>query len=121
MPAPGAAPGSVLVRTNLATADGDPAEAAGAITFSSPPSGFTFVGNNEFEEHQALEVPAGGSVSLSYIYSTGYTVAQVQAPAWAAHQLVMLLLEQLLLLRLLLGELVADAQPIELAREQVEL
>jgi hypothetical protein len=84
LPAPGSAPGSVLVRTNLATPDGDPAEAAAAITFSTPPSGFTFVGNNEFEEHQALEVPAGGSVSLSYIYSTGYTVAQVQALALAA-------------------------------------
>jgi hypothetical protein len=84
LPAPGVAPGSVLVRTNLATPDGDPAEAAGAITYSSPPSGFTFVGNSEFEEHQALEVPAGGSVSLSYIYSTGYTVAEVQALALAA-------------------------------------
>ncbi|HUA49305.1 MAG TPA: PASTA domain-containing protein [Solirubrobacteraceae bacterium] len=83
LPGPGTGPGSILVRTNLAAADGDTSEAVGAITYSSPPSGFEFVSNNEFEEHQALEVPAGGSVSLTYVYSTGYTVAQVEALALA--------------------------------------
>ena len=84
VPGPEAAPGSILVRTNLAAPDGDTSEATGVITFSNPPTGFTFVSNNEFEEHQVLEVPASGSVSLSYTYSTGYTVAQVQALALAA-------------------------------------
>jgi hypothetical protein len=84
VPQPGGGPGSILVRTNLAAPDGDTAEAAGAITFSSPPTGFEFISNNELEEHQVLEVPAGGSVSLSYVYSTAYTVAQVQALALAA-------------------------------------
>ena len=84
VPQPSATPGSILVRTNLAAPDGDTSEAAGAITFSNPPTGFTFVSNSEFEEHQVLEVPPRGSVSLSYIYSTAYTVAQVQALALAA-------------------------------------
>lgn len=83
LPGPSAGPGSILVRTNLAVSDGDPSEAAGSITFSRPPDGFSFVSNSEFEEHQTLEVPAGGSVSLSYVYSTAYTVAQVQTVALA--------------------------------------
>ncbi len=84
LPGPAAAPGSILVRSDLAAVDGDTSQADGAITFSTPPSGFTFVGKNEFEEHQVLAVPAGGSASISYIYSTAYTVAQVQALALAA-------------------------------------
>jgi hypothetical protein len=84
LPGPGAGPGSIFVRTNLAAADGDTSEAAGAITFSTPPSGYVFAGNNELEEHQVLQIPAGGNVQLTYIYSTGYTVAGVQALALAA-------------------------------------
>jgi hypothetical protein len=84
VPGPSAAPGSILVRTNLAAPDGDPSEAAGAITFSSAPAGFAFVSNNEFEEHQILRVPAGGSVRQTYIYSTGYSVADAEALAHAA-------------------------------------
>ena len=74
LPGPGAGPGSILVRSNLNAAAGDTSQAIGTITFSSPPTGFTFASNDEFEEHQVLEVPAAGSVSLSYIYSTGYGV-----------------------------------------------
>jgi hypothetical protein len=43
-----------------------------------------FVGNNEFEEHQVLPIPAGGFVQLSYTYSTDFTLAGVQALAQAA-------------------------------------
>jgi hypothetical protein len=88
LPGPGSAPGSILVRSNVNAADGDPSQAVGAITYSSPPTGFTFISNDEFQEHQLLQVPAGGSVSLSYIYSTGYTVAQVQPLALAAQDVV---------------------------------
>jgi hypothetical protein len=84
LPAPAAAPGSILVRSNLAAPDGATSEAAGAITFSSAPSAFTFVSNQEFEEHRVLSVPAGGSAGVSYVYSTAYTVAQAQALALAA-------------------------------------
>ena len=85
LPAPApAVPGSILVRSNLGAADGDPSQAAGAITFSTPPSAFTFASNQELEEHRVLAIPAGGSASVSYIYSTAYSVAQVQALAFAA-------------------------------------
>jgi hypothetical protein len=84
LPSPGTAPGSILVRSNLAAPDGATSEAAGAITFSTPPSGFTFVNNAEFQEHQVVQVPATGSTSLTYIYSSAFTVAQTQALALAA-------------------------------------
>jgi hypothetical protein len=83
LPGAGAAPGSIFVHTNLAAPDGDQAEAYGAITFSTPPAGYVFVGNNEFEEHQVLHIPAGGSTQLTYVYSTGYTLASVGASAAA--------------------------------------
>jgi hypothetical protein len=84
LPGPGGAFGSILVRSNLDAVDGDTSEAAGAITFSTAPSSFAFVSDKEFAEHQVLQVPAGGSASLTYVYSTAYTVAQVQALALAA-------------------------------------
>ena len=88
LPGPGAAPGSILVRSDINTADGDASQAAGAITFSNPPTGFTFISNDEFQEQQILQVPAGGSVSLTYIYSTAHAVAQVQPLALAAQDVV---------------------------------
>ncbi len=84
LPGPSNVPGSILVRTNVTRPDGDPSEAAGAITFGKAPSEFRFVNNNEFEEHNLAVVPAGGSTSLSYIYSVGYSVADVSALALAA-------------------------------------
>jgi len=77
LPGPSSAPGSILVRTNVTASDGSPSEAVGAITFGASPSAFHFVTNNEFEEHNVLVVPAGGSASLSYVYSVGYSVADV--------------------------------------------
>jgi Glucodextranase, domain B/PASTA domain len=84
LPGPSSGPGSILVRTNVTAPDGIPSEAAGAITFGAAPSAFQFVSNNEFEEHNVLVVPAGGSASLTYIYSVGYSVADVAALALQA-------------------------------------
>jgi Glucodextranase, domain B/PASTA domain len=84
LPGANAAPGSIFVRTNIGAPDGDVGEAVGAITFSSAPTGFVFAGNNELEEHQVLDVPAAGSTRLTYIYSTGYSLAEVQTLALAA-------------------------------------
>jgi hypothetical protein len=83
LPGPGSAPGSILVRTNVTAPDGDPSEAVGALTFGTAPSGFAFTANDDFEEHNVLVVPAGGSATLSYIYSVGYSVADVTAMALA--------------------------------------
>jgi Glucodextranase, domain B/PASTA domain len=84
LPGPNSAPGSILVRTNVTAADGDPNEAAGAITFGSPPSGFAFTSNGDFEEHNVVVVPAGGSARLSHIYSVGYAVADAASMALGA-------------------------------------
>jgi hypothetical protein len=84
LPGPGTAPGSILVHTNVAAADGDPNEAVGALTFGTAPSGYAFTANDDFEEHNVLVVPAGGSTTLSYVYSVGYTLADVTALALAA-------------------------------------
>ena len=86
VPAPSSAPASILVRTNVSAVDGDPSEGVGAITFSNPPSGLRFASNNELEEHQLLSVPAGGSTSLTYIYSVAYSVADATALAQAAEE-----------------------------------
>ena len=83
VPGPTAAPGSILVRTNVTAPDGDPAEAAGAITYATAPTGYHFATGSEFEEHHVLQIPAGGSASLSYVYSVGYTVGAANRLALA--------------------------------------
>lgn len=84
VPAPSSVPASILTRTNVSAADGDPNEGFGAITFGSAPSALRFVSGSELEEHRLLTVPAGGSGSLSYVYSIGYSLADVSALAMAA-------------------------------------
>lgn len=84
VPAPASLPASILVHTNVAAADGDPGEGFGAITFGSAPAGLRFASGSELEEHRMLTVPAGGSASLSYVYSIGYSLADVSALAMAA-------------------------------------
>jgi Glucodextranase, domain B/PASTA domain len=84
VPAPTSAPGSILVHTNVSAADGDPNEAFGAITFGSPPAGLRFASGSELEEHRLLTVRPGASASLSYVYSTGYSLADVTPAAMTA-------------------------------------
>jgi Glucodextranase, domain B/PASTA domain len=84
VPGPTSTPGSILVRTNVTAPDGDPGEGFGAITFGSAPAGFRFASNSELEEHNVLVVPPGGSTSLTYVYSVGYSLADVRALALAA-------------------------------------
>jgi Glucodextranase, domain B/PASTA domain len=84
VPAPSSAPGSILVHTNVSAADGDPTQGFGAITFGQAPSGLRFATHTELEEHQLLTVPAGGTASLSYVYSIALTQADVTGLAMAA-------------------------------------
>jgi hypothetical protein len=84
VPAPTVAPGSIIVRTNVSAADGDPNEGFGAVTFGSAPSRLRFASGSELEEDQPLTVPADGSASLSYVYSVGYSLADVTGLAMAA-------------------------------------
>jgi hypothetical protein len=95
VPGPGSAPGSIYVHTNASAADGNPLFAFGAITFSNAPTGFHVAlapppppqmppPSNDVEERVVGTVPAGGSTSLTYIYSVGYTQADVTTLALAA-------------------------------------
>ena len=84
VPASGSAPGSILVHTNVSAADGDPSEGYGAITFGQAPAGFRFASPSELEEDQLLTVPAGGTASLSYVYSIGTSLADVNGLGMAA-------------------------------------
>ncbi len=84
LPGPTSVPGSILVHTNVSAPDGDPSEAVGSITFGTAPSEFAFTANDDFQEHNLLVVPAGGNATLSYVYSVGYTVADVTGMALAA-------------------------------------
>ncbi len=84
VPAPTSVPGTILTRTNVSAADGDPNEGFGAITFGHAPSALRFAGPAELEEEQVLSVPAGGSASLSYVYSVGYSLADVTGVSMTA-------------------------------------
>jgi hypothetical protein len=84
VPAPGGAPGSILLHTNVSAPDGDPNEGFGAITFGQAPAGLRFAGPSELEEDQLLSVPAGGGASLSYVYSIASSQADINALALAA-------------------------------------
>lgn len=84
VPAPSAAPGSILLRTNVSAADGDPNEGFGAITFGQAQAGLRFAGPSELEEDQLLSVPAGGGASLSYVYSIATSQADINALALTA-------------------------------------
>jgi hypothetical protein len=91
-----AAPASILAHTDLTAPDGDPTAAFAALTFSRPPAGFRFVNSGvtpappspapsyELEEHQVLQIPAGGSTTLRYVYSAAGSAADVSALALAA-------------------------------------
>ena len=92
LPGPSAAPGSIFVHTDVHASDGNPGQAFGAITFSTAPSGFRFAplpptpgtttpSSNEIEEHNVVSVPANGSASLTYVYSVGYSLADVSGQA----------------------------------------
>jgi hypothetical protein len=84
VPAPTAAPGSILVRTDVTAPDGDPNQASGTITFDSQQAGLRFASNSELEEHRVLPLPAGGDASLTYVYSLGSTSADAARMGLAA-------------------------------------
>ncbi len=81
---PASAPGSIYVHDNVDAADGNPDDNYGAVTFASAPLGFVFNAPQEFTENQSFSVPAGGSAKVTYVYSFGTSLEQVQALALAA-------------------------------------
>jgi hypothetical protein len=85
---PASAPASILVENNV-DPDGSTSGGRGAITYGQLPSGpFAFAlganGDGVFDAPNTLTVPATGSVSLGYTYSTEFTLAAVQHDALVA-------------------------------------
>lgn len=72
------APASIFV-WDAGFQDGSPDGVRGAITYFTTPSGpFTFDSGEDFTTPYTLMVPAGGSVSLDFAYSTEFSQAAVQ-------------------------------------------
>lgn len=85
---PANAPASILVENNV-NPDGSTSGGRGAITYDQLPSGpFAFAlganGDGVFDVPNTLTVPAIGSVSLGYTYSTEFTLAAVRHDALVA-------------------------------------
>jgi PASTA domain len=78
-------PDTVYVK-NVAVADGDPYTGQGAITYSVAPSQIKFIcpptySDTCFTMHYSATVPATGSLTYKFGYSTDYTTAEVQSEA----------------------------------------
>lgn len=84
VPVSGSAPGSILLHTNITAPDNDPNEGFGTITYGHAPAAFRFAGPSELEENQLLTVPAGGTASLSYVYSIASSQANGNSQAMTA-------------------------------------
>ncbi|MGP0048268.1 MAG: hypothetical protein ACLPZR_05375, partial [Solirubrobacteraceae bacterium] len=82
--ATGNAPESILIK-NTVVADGSPLGGAGAITYDQAPSGpSAFDSGNDFDISSQVAVPATGSATIGYTYSTETTMAAAQTDALTA-------------------------------------
>ena len=83
---PTSSPATIYIK-NGSYPDGSTSGAVGAITYDQPPSGpfvFGASGALNFDAPHVLTVPAGGSASVGYTYSYGFTLAAVQHDALLA-------------------------------------
>ncbi len=81
-------PRSILIK-NLTADDGDPYTGQGAITYATAPSQILFITtagspHSDFTMHYKASVPASGTRSYTFVYSTDFTTAAVSAEAAAA-------------------------------------
>ena len=80
-------PGTIYVK-NLNADDGDPYTGQGAITYAVAPSQVLFIGpsmsSNDLTMHYTGSVPASGTLSATFVYSSDFTTAAVRADARAA-------------------------------------
>ncbi|HZO77045.1 MAG TPA: hypothetical protein VFB39_03315 [Solirubrobacteraceae bacterium] len=85
--------GSIYVRSRSAP-DGDPYAGQGAITYGRAPDEVLFIQGfntgfgpvSDFTAHYVGKVPAKGSLTYRFVYSTAYTYAQVHQEALAAQR-----------------------------------
>ena len=81
---PTKAPASILVQ-NAAQPDGSTSGGRGAITYAQSPSGsFAFSNSQVFDAPNVVSVPASGSKTIGYAYSTEYTLAAAAHDALVA-------------------------------------
>ncbi len=85
--------GSIYVKSRGAP-DGDPYTGQGAITYGQAPNEILFIHGfgtsfdpvSEFTAHYTGKVPAKGTLTYRFVYSTAYTYSQVHSEALAAQQ-----------------------------------
>jgi hypothetical protein len=77
-------PASVLVRRSLAQADNDPNAPVGSLTFKNNPDRLYLLNTTTLGLQYARDIPAKGSVTLSFSYSRSTSQAQVAQFAAAA-------------------------------------
>ena len=79
----GSAPGSILVKAQKASPDGDPKYPQGAITYSAPPDRISFLNfdatkpNRNWALDYKRTVPASGALTLAFAYSQASLSADV--------------------------------------------
>jgi hypothetical protein len=77
-------PGTIYVKGDIGSSDGDTTHALGAITFSDAPDSVRFTSRSTFLMHYHRTVPATGALTLSFTYSQGNHASEVAADAAAA-------------------------------------
>ncbi len=77
-------PATVFVRRSLAQADNDPNAPAGSLTFKNNPDRLYLLNTSTLGLQYARDIPASGSVRLSFVYSRSTSQAQVAQFAAAA-------------------------------------
>ena len=78
------APASLLVRRSLAQADNDPNSPVGSLTFKNLPDRLYLLNTSTLGLQYARDIPAKGSITLSFSYSRSTSQAQVAQFAAAA-------------------------------------
>src|SRR3954454_8278495 len=84
----GSSTGSILVKAQKAAPDGDTTYPQGAVTYSAPPDGVSFLNytspNLSWSLNYRRRVPASGALTLAFGYSQAFLAADVATLARAA-------------------------------------
>ncbi|MCW3065395.1 MAG: hypothetical protein JWN32_2567 [Solirubrobacterales bacterium] len=84
LPGAPAGPGTIYVKGDIGSADGDTSHALGTITYSNAPDSVRFTSPSSFLMGYRRTVPATGALTLTFTYSQGNRAAEVAGYASAA-------------------------------------